>query len=248
MRRPTGPGSSEITRRRYFVDFVVLGGWLVVLVLAGIALGSLVAGPFARVLYRSVDDPLNRYLWIHRHAAGIAQANGVSDIATLPVAGLIAMSAASFFALRRHALEPFLQFGAAFLGAGVITVSVRFAVTRPSEYGHDKGFPSGHVMLAVTVFGMLAVYAADATSSRALRRSAVGVLTLVVMAVAAARLLDHAPSDVFGSIVLGAAWVYAIARHGRRSGRPDRVIDVSTLETRQRHRFGNRGYAGADQQ
>jgi len=85
-----------------------------------------------------------------------------------------------------------------------------------------ESYPSGHVVYATTVFGLLAWLA-----WRHGRRDAAVVLAGLVVAMGPARVLNsaHLPSDVIGGYLLGGAWLllvltaYAIAcarREGHR--------------------------------
>ena len=102
----------------------------------------------------------------------------------------------------------------AFAGAALITLTVREVVTRPAEYGPVKGFPSGHVLLAVAVWGSAGVLAMRSIERPWLRWTVAVALAVPAVGVAWARVyqLDHVATDVFGSAVLGSAWVYAVAR------------------------------------
>ena len=87
-----------------------------------------------------------------------------------------------------------------------------------------ESYPSGHVVYATTVFGLLAWLA-----WRHGRRDVAVVLAGLVVAMGPARVLNsaHLPSDVIGGYLLGSAWLllvltaYAIAcghREGHRVG------------------------------
>lgn len=75
---------------------------------------------------------------------------------------------------------------------------------RTSLNFEDRSFPSGHVMGAVLLFGLLFV-AARRLPSRSLRFAAQGASLFVIAAVGPARVWDgaHWPSDVFGAYALG---------------------------------------------
>jgi len=75
-------------------------------------------------------------------------------------------------------------------------------------------FPSGHVALALSVYGLLA-YVWWERSRSAIERTFIVILTLawcLVVGTARVRLGTHWPSDVAGGAVLGLAWLpFAIA-------------------------------------
>jgi undecaprenyl-diphosphatase len=80
-------------------------------------------------------------------------------------------------------------------------------------------FPSGHVVLALSVYGILAYLWARA--SRSWVERALAVLLLVVLVsvtgLARVRLGTHWPSDVIAGFVIGVAWLAVVLRALQRS-------------------------------
>ena len=82
-------------------------------------------------------------------------------------------------------------------------------------------FPSGHVALALSVYGLLA-YVWFERSRSVVERGLVVVLTLawcLIVGAARVRLGTHWPSDVIGGAVLGLAWLpFAVTALRRAEG------------------------------
>ena len=83
-------------------------------------------------------------------------------------------------------------------------------------------FPSGHIALAISVYGLLA-YAWWERSGSAIERAVIVILTLAwcgVCGIARVRLGTHWPSDVIGGAILGIAWLgFVVAAIRRAEGR-----------------------------
>lgn len=78
------------------------------------------------------------------------------------------------------------------------------ALARASGYG----FPSGHTVTAVLTYGLIAaVLARSQTGWR--RRLLIALAVVIIIAVATSRVYlgVHYPSDVFGGILIGGAWL-----------------------------------------
>ena len=78
--------------------------------------------------------------------------------------------------------------------------------------GQGYSFPSGHVMAAIALYGLLPVVVGLFTRSRALWWASVGVSGIVIGAVAASRVYlgVHWFSDVVGSLLLGSFFLLGV--------------------------------------
>jgi len=84
-------------------------------------------------------------------------------------------------------------------------------------------FPSGHIILALSVYGLL-VYAWCRASGSRLEQTAavaVGLAWCASLGYARVRLGSHWPSDVIAGAVIGLAWVAAVIWAWRATSEPD---------------------------
>jgi undecaprenyl-diphosphatase len=73
----------------------------------------------------------------------------------------------------------------------------------------NSSFPSGHALGSAVVYGLLAYWLLRSLRSRRHRALAAGGLGLLVLAIAASRVIlgAHWPSDVVAGVLVGCAWV-----------------------------------------
>jgi membrane-associated phospholipid phosphatase len=184
----------------------------------GVVLGRLfVGGPLSSWVTRDVDAPARRFSVDHENAALTAGAEHISAAGNAWVAGSVAVVIALGWWIRTRDPRPAFVLVSAFLGAGVVTIAVKYGVRRaPASHPTSRvwagSFPSGHTLFALSVYGALAVLIIRGKSRTLPLRVAVAVAFLAVpVAVACGRvyLLDHYLSDVAGSLVLGVALIAA---------------------------------------
>ena len=114
-------------------------------------------------------------------------------------------------------VRPALALIMAFVGALAVTFAVKYGVHRSPQSGPTSRFtagtfPSGHTLVALAVYGTMAVLIIRANvRARLLRVLAAVALLGLAIAVAGGRvyLLDHYLSDVIGSFILGVALIVA---------------------------------------
>jgi len=207
-RRPTTPAQTV----------AVLIAALVVIAAAGDFLGHLITGPFSSWVYRAVDIPARRFSSDHSSAGLTRAARRVGTFGSVGLTGAVAVVAGGLWWLRTRNPRPALCLVSAFVGAGFLTVVVKYAVNRTPASGPLPSFsagtfPSGHELFALTVYGMLAVLAVRSEGPWPLRWPFAVVLALLTAGIGLARvyLLDHFVSDVVGSIVLGVTWIAVVA-------------------------------------
>src|SRR6478609_79971 len=144
-------------RRRAVGELVLLGTCLLLVAGLGVAIGALITGPLAGSVSRHLDLPARSFALAHPSAFWDGVLGPVEKLATASSAAALAVVIGCAFALATRSPKPLVQCVIAFAGAALITLTVREVVTRPAEYGPVKGFPSGHVLLAVAVWGSAGV-------------------------------------------------------------------------------------------
>src|SRR5690606_21822181 len=84
----------------------------------------------------------------------------------------------------------------------------------PIVVEHGFSFPSGHSMLSMVAYGVLAVLVSRSALPRAARGAIIGLLLLVVLAVGVSRvwLGVHHPTDVIAGWITGGVIVLLYAR------------------------------------
>jgi len=176
-----------------------------------VALGLLVTGPVAPFLHRNLDAPSTSFFLAHAPAGASVLAR-VGALGHPIVAASIAIAVCTIVRVRTHGWAPLPAVPAALFGAMVITGVVRWASSRSNGYGPIDGFPSGHTLIATSVFGTFALLAAGSALPRCWKRLVVVVGFSVPVAVAWSRLalLYHVPSDVIGGVLLGTAWAAVV--------------------------------------
>lgn len=113
---------------------------------------------------------------------------------------------------------PTLIFGIAGASTGITKIADLASRPRPSEaiewgpavFG-SGGYPSGHVVYTVVVFGMLAHLARQHGRSRAVRIAVPAISIGIIVLTGPSRLaeLDHWPADVVGGYLIGLSWLAA---------------------------------------
>lgn len=113
-----------------------------------------------------------------------------------------------------------------FIGAAVLALSVAignevskiikdlFERPRPDlEYLvhiNSYSYPSGHAMVGMIVYTMIAYFLMDATKSKAGKIIIASIAALLLLLIGASRIILHVhyPSDVLGGYALGYLWVF----------------------------------------
>jgi undecaprenyl-diphosphatase len=168
--------------------------------------------------------------WIQRDG-GILIWGGVAtflrDLGNLPSTLVWLLATAGLLLARRYS-EGFLVFSSIVprLGQGLLKEAVERPrptpdLVRVSEHLSSFSFPSGHVVTALTLFGLLFLLA-PVVVRRPLPRLAVqGFCLFVVLGMGPASVYTgaHWPSDVLGGYVLGVLYL-TLALHYYRRWRP----------------------------
>lgn len=199
-----------------FIGLAVIAG-------CGIAVGRVLVGPLAGVVARDLDTPVRSFVSARREPVWVHLFSHVSWFGAAAVVGTIAVAGGAVWSFRQRRPAIFEQCVAAFVGAAVLTVVVKFGVDRQPASGPIPTFaagtfPSGHALFAFSVYGTFALLALRSGTRRFIRVTIAVLLAMLALTVAWSRvfLLDHYASDVVGSLVLGGAWATVIAAHDRR--------------------------------
>jgi membrane-associated phospholipid phosphatase len=231
------PSSSRPARAallRLAAGYLVLTG---VMLAVGMLLTHALDGTVGRW-----DEHVNQHFAAHRTDGW----NQITKIATasfntLPVVGA-AVLIVGYLALRRYWRE------AAFLTMALVLeitvfLSVTFVVARPrpdvprlNATPATSSFPSGHTAAAMVLFVSLAIIITCRTHSRIARLLGVLLATLVVTAVAFARVYRglHHPTDVFAGALFGLACVFVAAtavRAGSMAADRRRIVPGEPFRT-----------------
>lgn len=150
----------------------------------------------------------------------------LSDLGT--ARGLVPLGLATVLMLWRRHRRLALFLPSAMLGVGIVEDLSKWLVNRPRPRLTGYGFPSGHVLAAVTFYGILVYLCWMLTSRPPWRWMTTGACVLVVLGVAYSRIYlnAHWLTDVLGSLSGGTAYLlFALAWIDVRSqpGRPTAV-------------------------
>lgn len=122
--------------------------------------------------------------------------------------GLLCLGTA-FLALARHQARIAATFLLALAATALLTVGLKalFASARPADAIIAIGqgsFPSGHLLSATVVYGLLAALLLESNARNSLRALGVTALVLVIVGIGWSRLYlgVHWPSDLLGSLAL----------------------------------------------
>jgi undecaprenyl-diphosphatase len=122
---------------------------------------------------------------------------------------LIALASAVLWRPSRHWA---LMLPGVMAGAGSLQWVAKWSIDRPRPDLSPWGFPSGHVLILVVFFGLMAWLMCQSTRCRPWRSLGTAVCLTIVLTVAYSRLyLDvHWLSDLLGGLTIGLAYLLAI--------------------------------------
>jgi membrane-associated phospholipid phosphatase len=198
--------------------------------LSGLAFLGLLAALASLYSYFPAD--LRIAHWLQRDG-GILLWGGVAvflrHLDTLPSTLIWLLATAALLLARRYP-EGFLVFSSILprLGQGLLKQAVERPrptpdLIRVQEHQSSFSFPSGHVVTALTLFGLLFLLI-PAVIRRPLPRLALqGFCLFVVLGMGPASVYTgaHWPSDVLGSFVLGGLYLALVLRYYRRWHSPE---------------------------
>lgn len=141
----------------------------------------------------------------------------VSLIGSEVVIGGVALGLALWFLWRRRWLDALFIAGA-IGGSATLTIVVKHVVSRARPVAFFRvpesgySFPSGHTLSATCLALALAFLLWHGARGRSIKVIGTFLLAVAVFAVGMSRLIlgVHYPTDVLGSVLLGAAWLTAL--------------------------------------
>jgi membrane-associated phospholipid phosphatase len=183
---------------------------LSVLLFCLLAVGIVTGGPIV-----SVDGAVA--LWLHTHATGFATEvqSAVTQLGGASVLLAVTLVAVVALLVRRRMAHAALM-GAALAGGEGLNMALKAAFERPRPSFSDPiataagfSFPSGHAMVALTVYGALAFVIAAGTRSRRARAFVYAAAAVLVLAIGFSRIYlgVHYLSDVLAAYGAGLAWL-----------------------------------------
>jgi undecaprenyl-diphosphatase len=156
-------------------------------------------------------------LWLHANTTGFATAvmRSVTELGGSAVLLAVTIVAVLAYSVRRRLAHAALV-GVALVGGQALNWALKAAFERPRPGLADPlataagfSFPSGHAMLACTVYGALAIVIATSLNSRAMRAGVLAAAFALVLAIGVSRVYlgMHYPSDVLAGYCAGLAWL-----------------------------------------
>lgn len=156
-------------------------------------------------------------VWLHVHATGSVTdvLAAVTRLGAAVVLLPVTLAAALALLLRRRWAHAALM-GAALVGGEALNMALKAAFERPRpSFSHPLAtatgfsFPSGHAMVALTVYGALAFVVSASVKSRRARASVVAAAVALVLAIGFSRVYlgVHYVSDVLAAYSVALAWL-----------------------------------------
>jgi undecaprenyl-diphosphatase len=215
---------------RLAAELAVIGALVVAFILIGNAVGSGIDQVDKQILLAmraSPDDPHGPH-WLER---GVMH---ISALGSGAVTGLLTILAISFLLVARKPRHALFVFACA-VGTLIFMATLKgiYERPRPSIVTHidppgGLSFPSGHSMIAASLYLTLAVLVARTLPDRRLRRFTVAVGASIAFLVGLTRMYlgVHYPSDVIGGWTVGVTWALACGVVARRLERQGTVEDA----------------------
>jgi membrane-associated phospholipid phosphatase len=181
-----------------------------VLLFSQLALAVTAGGPIV-----SLDGAVA--VWLHSHATGFATdvLRAVTQLGGATFLLAVTIVAALVLLLKRRIAQAALM-GAALVGGEGLNMALKAAFERPRPSFSEPlataagySFPSGHAMVALTVYGTLAFVTATSVNSRRAQMLIPVAAAVLVLAIGFSRLYlgVHYVSDVLAAYGAGLAWL-----------------------------------------
>jgi len=99
-------------------------------------------------------------------------------------------------------------------------------------YEESYSYPSGHSLIAITIYGLLIIYLFTFVKSHAIRRLSVIVGVILILTVGFSRIYlgAHWPSDVLASYLIGICWLSLILFLIEHRERILKILNINKLK------------------
>lgn len=99
-------------------------------------------------------------------------------------------------------------------------------------YEESYSYPSGHSLIAITIYGLLIIYLFTFVKSHAIRRLSVivGVILILIVGFSRIYLGAHWPSDVLASYLIGICWLSLILFLIEHRERIIKILKINKLK------------------
>ena len=183
-----------------------------------------------------IDQPLSD--WVRGADGQLWVAKAVTDLGSPTLAVAFGIVGVVFFWSRCRASA--ITLGALVASALAVDIVLKLIVDRPRPISPAVdtalgSFPSGHVIHAVVIFGLVPFLLWVMTERRAFLRLGFGLFAVVTLSVAVSRvrLGAHWPSDVVTSLFIGASLLLAAEQMIISSWAADRCVQLGHHERKE---------------
>jgi membrane-associated phospholipid phosphatase len=229
MSKPLAPAGTRLHERlvaslvssvgaRMALGLLLIGSLLAVLGVGWI-LGTIVQDLLGRSQSPLVDGPVQQFFASHRESHLTAAMRLVTYLGDSSKLMKLALLIGLLWWWRIRDPGPLVLLTGAYIGARVIQTAVKVLTHRPrppAEQALDTftrfAFPSAHVTYATVIYGALALLLVASSSRRGWRALIWATATFIVALVGLSRMYlgAHWLTDVLGSMILGAAWLWCL--------------------------------------
>jgi membrane-associated phospholipid phosphatase len=207
-----------------------LAASLILLGLASWIVAALIEHLAANTALANFDATVAEYVSAHRDPAAVDAMWHVTVVGAAWFTAAVAVGAGLAMRFRTSRWEPLFLLVAIFVGAVILEVGLKWAISRARPPASIAGlrtwgssFPSGHAERAVTIYGAFAWMISEVR--RGWRTPAWILAVVLALAVGVSRVYlgVHWTTDVLGAWIIGAIWlaiVIMLAHRARLRGTP----------------------------
>jgi membrane-associated phospholipid phosphatase len=203
---------------RIALGLLLIGSLLAVLGVGWI-LGTIVQDLLGRSQSPLVDGPVQQFFASHRESQLTAAMRLVTYLGDSSKLTKLTLLIGLLWWWRTRNPGPLVLLTGAYIGARIIATTVKVLTHRPrppAEQALDTftrfAFPSAHVTYATVIYGALALLLVASSSRHGWRTLILATATFIIALVGLSRMYlgAHWLTDVLGSMILGAAWLWCL--------------------------------------